>query len=139
MCAGQETVHPNYHAWAIVIAASLGIIASACGPGSPGEGESDELRQGRSTFLRNGDFELTKYDSGDLTSACTVAAPWGSNSWGIEGSTFSDPNDHTLAGARFVENGHQGYLYGREDSGRWGFVRFIQGNLWGGTNCGDVR
>jgi hypothetical protein len=29
-------------------------------------------------------------------------------------------------------------MYGKETTGKWGLVRFIQGDAWGGSNCGAI-
>lgn len=88
--------------------------------------------------LRDGTFDLVAMDTLNIDDACTAQAPWGPDSWGIEAATFSDPDDRTIDSARFVATGQDGYLYGMEEQGRWGFVRYIQGDVWGGTSCGPV-
>lgn len=89
-------------------------------------------------LLRDSTFDLEPMDTGNINEACTAQAPWGPDSWGIEAATFSDPLDRTIDTARFLATGRDGYLYGYEGKDRWGFVRFIQGDMWGGTNCGPV-
>src|SRR5262249_55886458 len=88
------------------------------------------------------DFSLGAFDNGNLNEACTQLAPWG-DSWGIDAETFTSPDTHALAGARFLVYDRGGgndaaYFYGKESDGRWGFVRYIQGDMWGGGNCGPI-
>jgi hypothetical protein len=85
-----------------------------------------------------GDFELESFDTNNIQDQCYIDAPWGDSCWGGEGSTFSDPTDHTIDWSRFASWGHEGYLYGREESGKWGLVRYIQGDVWGGSHCGPI-
>ncbi len=118
----------------VALGLSLALVAG-CGA-SPGIDATNDAMSEGSAFLRDPGFELAPFDSGNRAGECLVQAPWGNRSWGIEASTFSDPKDHGLDAARFVASGHQAYFYGKETSGRWGFVRYLQGNLWGGTNCG---
>lgn len=86
--------------------------------------------------MRDGDFELAAFDSGTRRGRCVVESPW--KSWGIEASTFSDPSNHALALSRFQIADGEARLYGKENAGRWGFVRYVQGDVWGGTNCGPI-
>lgn len=87
----------------------------------------------------DGNFSLTYWDSDNHQRECYIAAPWGVSSWGVEGSTFSDSTNYALDWSRFqVMSPGQGYLYGKEGAGRWGSVRFIQGDAWGGSNCGAI-
>ena len=90
------------------------------------------------TYLRDSAFGLAALDTGNIDAACTMLAPWGGESWGVEAATFSDPDDRTIDTARFIATGENGYLYGLETRGRWGFTRFIQGDVWGGGNCGAI-
>jgi hypothetical protein len=83
-------------------------------------------------------FEGPAFDTGVVTDRCFAAAPWGGRSWGIEGGTFSRPGVFSLAAARFSASGEGAYLWGRDDSGDWGFVRYIQGSAWAETNCGPT-
>lgn len=90
----------------------------------------------------DGDFDLDPIDTGNIKDQCYIDALWGSNSWGVEGSTFSDPTDYTINWSRFAilssDSDRQGYLHGKEESGKWGLVRYIQGDVWGGSNCGPI-
>ncbi|MGA1869873.1 MAG: Ig-like domain-containing protein [bacterium] len=86
----------------------------------------------------DGDFELALIDTGSRENECYIDAPWDNISWGIEGSTFSDPTNHAIDMSQFTSCGHKGYLYGKEESGKWGLVRYIQGDVWGGTHCGPI-
>lgn len=85
-------------------------------------------------------FSLPAYDSGNQTDSCFIAAPWGPGSWGLEGSTFTDPLNHALEGSRFAifPQKAEAYLYGKDSTGRWGSVRFRQGDVWGGSHCGSI-
>ena len=88
------------------------------------------------------DFSLGSFDTGNLTDACTQLAPWG-DSWGIDAETFSAPDTHAISGARFLvydrgDGNEAAYFFGKESEGRWGFVRFIEGDMWGGGNCGPI-
>ena len=66
-------------------------------------------------------------------------APWGDQSWGIEGASFDKENpSHAISGANFISWGNEGYLYGKEEAGYWSFVRYIQGDVWGGTYQGPA-
>ena len=93
------------------------------------------------TWNSDGGFALDPIDTGNIKDQCYINAPWGSNSWGVEGSTFSDPADYTINWSRFAilsSDPDQGYLYGRDGSGKWGLVKYIQGDVWGGSNCGPI-
>lgn len=85
-------------------------------------------------------FNLPVYESGNQYNTCFIAAPWGSQSWGVEASTFTDPLNHTLDAARFAlfPKHAEAYLYGMDLTGRWGSVRYIQGDVWGGSHCGTI-
>lgn len=106
--------------------------------GADASGGEADASAGGASFLRDGAFDLSPVDTGNIDAACTMLAPWGAGSWGAEAATFSDPEDHTIDTARFIGTGENGYLYGLETRGRWGFVRFIQGDVWGGGNCGGI-
>jgi len=82
-------------------------------------------------------MRLPLFDTGNMERQCVAAAPWGSQSWGIEAATFSDAADRFIAAARFRSFENHVYVYGKEDQGRWGFARYVQGDIWGGSNCGD--
>jgi hypothetical protein len=107
------------------------------GGGGGGDGGTDAGGGGES-YLRDSAFDLAQMDTGNIDAACTMRAPWGAASWGVEAATFSDPEDRTLDTARFMATGENGYLYGLETQGKWGFARFIQGDVWGGGNCGPI-
>lgn len=117
-----------------IILAALALLAG-CGA-EPGV-SSDDVEE-TPPFLRDSSFELAPMDTGNIADACSVLAPWGNRSWGAEASTFSDSTTHAIDGARFASTGHQVYFYGKEMSGRWGFVRYVQGSMWGATNCGPI-
>lgn len=104
-----------------------------------GEGDASEPDGGATgPILRDGDFAIPTFDTGNIDGSCTMLAPNGDRSWGVEAATFSVPEDRTIDTARFLSNGESGYLYGLENRGRWGFVRYIQGDVWGGGNCGPI-
>ena len=87
----------------------------------------------------HGDFGLPAFDTGALSGRCFIDAPWGPSSWGVEGSTFSDPVDHRLEASRFsVRRDGSAQLSGADASGRWGFVRYVQGDVWGRSHCGAI-
>ena len=92
------------------------------------------------TFVWNtdSDFQLPAMDTGNIQGECYIDAPWGSNSWGVEGSTFSDAEDYTLDWSRFASWGNYAYLYGKDESGKWGSVKYTQGDVWGGSHCGSI-
>lgn len=109
-------------------------IAPACtGPDGPGVGgdRADEL----GVVLPNGDFELPEYDSGPQNDTCFVATPWGDATFGLEAATFTDPTDRSFGEARFIASGHNVFMHGNETRGEFGFVRVIQGDQWGSSNC----
>jgi hypothetical protein len=90
------------------------------------------------TWNRHGSFTLPRFDTGNIRNRCYVRAPWGRRSWGIEGATFTS-TDFKLDWQRFASfSGDSAYLYGQEQRGEWGFVRYVQGSVWGGTNCGPI-
>ncbi len=92
-----------------------------------------------SLWNASGRFRLATYDSGKLSKACFIKAPWGSHSWGLEASTFSDPRNHRLEAARFARRRMgTAYLSGRDSNSRWGFVRYVQGDIWGRSHCGAI-
>jgi hypothetical protein len=127
----------------VLLAGACTAESDAGGGAAPdaGDGDGDGGRAdggGGESYLRDSAFDLAQVDSGNIDSACTMIAPWGDASWGVEAATYSDPEDHTLDTARFMATGENGYLYGLETQGKWGFVRFIQGDVWGGGNCGPI-
>lgn len=71
---------------------------------------------------------------------CVSVAPANQASWGIESFVFSD--DRPAFGSKSLDwyaihNRNDGlYLYGRETQGEWGLTRVVQGDAWGGTQCG---
>ena len=85
-------------------------------------------------------FKLPAYEPGNQYNSCFIAAPWGAQSWGLLASTFTGPLNHTLDAARFAlfPNHADAYLYGKDLTGRWGSVRYIQGDVWGGSHCGTI-
>lgn len=89
----------------------------------------------------HGDFSLDTFDTGNITQCCNSLAPWGASAWGIEYATFQNAHDHRLTAARFKNSGWDAYLYGKNlRPGRaWGYVRYIQGNIWGNGHCGPRR
>jgi len=92
-------------------------------------------------WLVDGDFEKPTFDTGNIQDQCYTDAPWGSGSWGIEGSSFKDssgqpPPGYIIDWSHFANySGHNVYLYGKDESSYWSFVRYVQGDAWGGTNC----
>lgn len=72
---------------------------------------------------------------------CMSIAPVEDQSWGIEGYVFS--GDDNIFGANALdwyraqrtEDGV--YIYGRETQSEWGLARIVQGDVWGGTQCGN--
>lgn len=54
------------------------------------------------------------------------------SSWGLQGRTFKPAPDGPLSWQRYIYSGSGLYMYGKEERGRWGFVRCIQGDVWGG-------
>ena len=114
------------------------LLLVACGGGSGGGSGGNENNDNARTWNNNGDFELPVIDTGNVGGQCYIYAPWGNTSWGVEGYTFSDPENHTITWSRFRSSGHEGYLYGKEESGKWGLVRYIQGDVWGGSYCGII-
>ena len=112
------------------------LTGTACTPRVPtaranGSGEAGAV-------LVDEGFDGARFDSGIVRDRCYAGAPWGGRSWGVEGSTFSRPGVYGIAAARFTASGHDASLWGRDDSGAWGFVRWIQGSAWADSNCGDA-
>lgn len=89
----------------------------------------------------DGDFSLDAFDTGNITQCCNSLAPWGCRAWGIEFATFQGAYGHALTAARFKSSGWDAYLYGKNlQPGRaWGYVRYIQGNVWKNGHCGPRR
>ena len=92
------------------------------------------------TWNSYGDFTLNNWDSGNISNRNYTASPWGPGAWNVSGRTFLDAFGFLygqssyakpIAGQRYYVRNSQAYLYGREDAGHYGFVRFIQGNVWG--------
>lgn len=84
----------------------------------------------------NPNFHLESVDTGNIVGSCAIDAPWGSFDWGIEASSFLDTQTNALDASRFrTDGGDYAYLYGRETEGSWGFARYVQGDIWGGSNC----
>jgi hypothetical protein len=73
-------------------------------------------------------------DTGNIRQQVYSSAPGGAASWGLEGWTFephlSRHQDEYLDWQHYVSSGDGLYLYGKEERGRLGFVRCIQGNVW---------
>ncbi len=94
---------------------------------------------GGTVWNPNGTFALPSHDTGDISNAYFVSAPWGSGSWGIEASTFTSA-PYTLSNARFrlLNPPGQAYLYGKETAGEWGLVKVVVGDVWGGTRTGPI-
>ncbi len=94
---------------------------------------------GPQVWNHDGNFDLEPFETEDIREQFFVDAPWGNQSWGIEGASFDKKNSsHTISGANFISWGDEGYLYGKEEAGYWSFVRYIQGDVWGGTYEGPV-
>lgn len=93
----------------------------------------------RPVFLTSG-LDLAPWDSTLLRDPCLAEAPWGEDSWGVEAATFqtSEAASDGIRGARVSVEDGIGQLVAQENEGRWGLVRLIQGDVWGGTNCGPV-
>jgi hypothetical protein len=84
-------------------------------------------------------FRLATYHTGKLSNVCFIKAPWGPYSWGIEASTFSDPRNHRLEAAQFSRRPTGvASLAGMDSNSRWGFVRYVQGDIWGRSHCGAI-
>lgn len=111
------------------------LAASGCVPVRPPPDAEALADRALDVPLVDETFDGPAFDTGLLRDRCYAAAPWGGRSWGIEGGTFSRPGVFTLAQARFSATGHDAYLWGKDDSGDWGFVRYIQGSAWADTNC----
>lgn len=75
-------------------------------------------------------FALLAANTGNIQRENYSAAPAGGNSWGLQGRTFR-PEDGYIDWQRYVSDGGGLYIYGKEERGRLGFVRCIQGTLWG--------
>jgi len=87
----------------------------------------------------DGDFDLEPFEAEGIQEQLFIDAPWGDQSWGIEGASFDKENpSHAISGANFISWGNEGYLYGKEEAGYWSFVRYVQGDVWGGTYEGAV-
>lgn len=87
------------------------------------------------SLLHDSEFELDARDI-EQANACVADAPWGETSWGIEASLFgTSTQTNALDWYRFLTDGTSGYMYGRERAGEWGFVRYVQGSAWNGSNC----
>lgn len=84
------------------------------------------------------DFRMFAIDTGVMYDSCSSKAPWGAKSWGVENSSFQGDGNYKLTAARFRNNGENAYLYGKNlQPGRvWGNVRYVQGDIWGGSSCG---
>ena len=90
------------------------------------------------SWNNDGDFEIQAVDTGIQQKTCYNNSPWGNNSWGLEGSTFSDQSNFTIDNAKFISSDGNIFLYGKDESNKWGLVKLTQGNIWGGTNCGPI-
>lgn len=70
---------------------------------------------------------------------CVSVAPAEQQSWGAEGFLFQAEDEplrsKSLDWYSFHNREEGVYLFGREQTGRWGLVRYIQGDVWGGTQC----
>jgi hypothetical protein len=73
-------------------------------------------------------------DTHNLKNQIYSNAPSGSSSWGIQGRTFQPSPDSGLDGQRYSYSSSGLYMYGKEEQGRLGFVRCIQGDVWGGLH-----
>lgn len=94
---------------------------------------------GPQVWNHDGDFDLEPFETEGIREQLFIDAPWGDQSWGIEGASFDKENpSHAISGANFISWGNEGYLYGKEEAGYWSFVRYIQGDVWGGTYQGAV-
>lgn len=87
----------------------------------------------------DGAFEMAAFDI-EGHNGCISDAPWGSRSWGIEAANFTPNNAqrNAISWFRFRKAPAGVYLYGQELSGKWSYVRYVQGDAWGGTHCGDA-
>lgn len=105
----------------------------------PGGGPGAARCQEMNTWNADGDFSLPVFDSGLLKEGCNSLAPWGNRSWGFAYATFKGSFDHVLTVTRFKSSGWDAYLYGKDiHPGRaWGYVRFVQGDIWGCGDCGS--
>lgn len=103
------------------------------------EAREDERRTVQTSWTVDGDFSLAPFDTGVLQDRCDSLTPWGSGSWGAEYATFRGSFNSGLTAARFRCSGEDAYLYGKNlQPGRaWGYVRYVQGDVWGGGACGQ--
>jgi hypothetical protein len=90
-------------------------------------------------LLANGDFAIAPWDSGTLQNYSLEHAPWGAASWGAAAAVFDDGDNHAMGFVRAATFDDIGYLFGQEDRGKFGFVRFVQGDMWGGGYFGPIQ
>lgn len=83
-------------------------------------------------------FDWIPFDTGNLQNGCFLYAPQADRSWGAEAAVFAGASDHAISAARFCSSGQDAYLYGRniKSDTAWGFVRYTQGDIMGGSFCG---
>src|SRR5207237_2314006 len=116
--------------WRDVRLLAIVALGSACAVGSPGIGDDPSAigdvpaNPGRppiANALADGAFELAAWDSGLVANRSLEHAPWGAGSWGVSAAVFDDGDDHALGGAHVATFDDAGYLFAREDRGRYGF------------------
>ncbi len=92
-----------------------------------------------SVWNTDGGFALADRDVGVITGKKHDDHPWGPNTWGVQGRTFGGAwtvwipgmaSDGPIAAQRYYIRHGQAYLYGKESDGRYGFVRYILGDVW---------
>jgi len=84
------------------------------------------------------DFRGPLYDTGNIFDRCfaDVIPSDCPHRWGINSYSWYEGVEYPLHAARFARFSGGPYLYGHENAGRYGIVRYIQGDVWGGTICG---
>jgi len=93
---------------------------------------------GEVVWNRDPGFDFMPFDSGNLENGCFLYAPYADKSWGAEAAVFAGADDHAISSARFRASGKDAYLYGKniKSDNAWGFVRYTQGDIMGGSFCG---
>ncbi len=116
------------------------VLAASCVSG-PGERRSSPVGPAlplRAQHLASPDLGLPPFDTGEIRDTCTMHAPWGPGSWGVSGEIFTGGQGHGIALQRFRTEAGSLVLSGVETRGEFGFVRAVQGDVWGGGHCGPV-
>jgi len=89
-------------------------------------------------LLADGEFALPDWDSGTLANSSLEHAPWGPKSWGAAAAVFDDGTNHSVGYVHAATIDERGYLFAQEDRGKFGFIRFVQGDMWGGGYFGPI-